>query len=184
MGTSPSKPSLGDIIRAFSRAEQAIAAGCILVIVSIFVPWKGYGGGLGGNLTGLHGVGLLTLLIALATSAFFVARSPFFRNLVALPRLPVTDAVAYIIAGVAEIVTVLLFSSQHGAPLQAMAGFYIALAGGALTAFGGYLVIRGRAAAPAIKADPTTEARVRTGPAKAAEPAGVGGRPTSEGRPT
>jgi hypothetical protein len=137
---------LSEVIRAFTPAERVTGAGCLILIVSVFLPWKGF---YGLTLNGLHGWGLLTLLIALLTTAFVLARSPFFRNIVSLPKLPVTDAVAYILAGAAEAVTIVLFSSQHGAPLTTKFGFYLALLAAALTALGGYLVIRDRASAPA-----------------------------------
>lgn len=144
MSTPSSDRRLREVIHAFTPAERVTGVGCLVLIVSAFLPWKGLDGF---NLDGLHGWGLLTLLIALLTTAFLLARSPFFRNIVTLPKLPVTDALAYIVAGVAEAVTVLLFSSQHGAPLTTKLGFYLALIGAVLTALGGYLVIRGRGTA-------------------------------------
>lgn len=147
VSTSSSKQSLADVVRAFTRAEQVTGAGCIVVIISVFLTWKGYGSAY--TVSGLHSWGLLTLAIALVSSAFFVARSPFFRNTIALPKLPVADAAVYVIAGLAEAVTAFMFSSHYGAPLGTKLGFYLVLLGAILTGLGGYLVIRGRAGAPA-----------------------------------
>lgn len=146
MSTPSSDRRISEVIRAFTPAERVTGAGCLVLIVSVFLPWKGVDGD---NVDGLHGWGLLTLLIAVLTTAFVVARSPFFRNIVTLPKLPVTDALAYIVAGAAEAVTIVLFSGQHGAPLTTEFGFYLALIAAVLTALGGYLVIRGRGAGSA-----------------------------------
>jgi hypothetical protein len=88
--STSSKQSVTDVVRALTRAEQVTGAGCIVVIISVFLSWKGYASF---TVTGLHSWGLLTLAIALVSTAFFVARSPFFRNTVALPKLPVAGAV-------------------------------------------------------------------------------------------
>lgn len=152
MSTQPTKPTLGEVVSSFTRAEQVTAAGCAVVIVSVFLTWKAFPAGIpGGDVNGLHSFGFLTLLIALVTSVYFVARSPFFRNLITTPTLPVTDAVAYVIAGVAEVVTVLLFSSHYGQGRTTQFGFYLALIGAALTAGGGFLALRDRGSQPPPK---------------------------------
>lgn len=146
VGTPTRDRRFSEVIRAFTPAERVTGAGCLIVIVSVFLPWKGFDGV---TVDGLHSWGLLTLLIAVLATVFMLARSPFFRNIVTLPKLPVTDAVAYVLAGAAEAVTILLFSGHYGAPLGTRFGFYLALLGAALTALGGYLVIRDRGSASA-----------------------------------
>jgi hypothetical protein len=146
---SSARPSVGEIVRSVSRAEQAAGGGSLVVIVSTLLTWKGVSaaGYSGPSVDGLHSWGLLTLLIAIIAVIYVIARSPFFRNIVTTPRLPVTDAAAYVIAGAGEIVTALLMSG-HYTGYQTKFGFYIALVGGAITAIGGYLMIRDRGKTP------------------------------------
>jgi hypothetical protein len=73
----------------------------------------------------------------------------------------------YVIAGVAEAVTVFMFSGHYGSPLSTKFGFYVALAGAVLTGLGGYLVIRGRAAGTPVNVEappPVSQERPLGGP--------------------
>jgi hypothetical protein len=154
LSTPPTKPSLSKMVGAFTRAEQFIFGGCILVIVSAFLTWKSYSGV--GGVTGLHSWGLVTVLLALLALAYFLARSPFFRNLVTAPQLPVTDAAAYVLVGAAEIVTIFMFSSHYSGSTTGI-GLYLAVIGAALTALGGFLILKGRDTPP--KKPPATSSR-------------------------
>lgn len=87
-------------------------------------------------MSGLHSWGSLTLLIALASLAYFLIRSPPLRRSVQIRTWAVSDATLFMVAGGAEIVTALLYSGHFaGGTLEI--GFFLELLGGALTALGG-----------------------------------------------
>jgi hypothetical protein len=150
MSTPPGASArLAEFVKPFNRAERLAGSGCLVLLVSMFLTWKSLnapaGAGSGfptAGVNGFHGWGLITLLLVLATSAFVLARSPFFRNTVALPRLPLADGPLLIVAGAAELFTILLFSSEYGEGRHARVGMLLAIAGAALTAAGGYWALR------------------------------------------
>jgi hypothetical protein len=152
---------------ALTPAERFTGIGCVLAVVSVFLPWKGYASV---SVSGLHGWGLLTLLIALCSLLFVVARSPLFRSTIAVRELPVTDATFLLLAGAGEAVTALLFSGHYaGGSLKL--GFYLLLMGAALTAFGGPL------AQLTLGARPAPGAPAAASPEPAQPPLAAGGPP-------
>ena len=147
---------------ALTPAERFTGIGCVLAVVSVFLPWKGYGlatvGGTGVSVNGLHGWGLVTLLIALCSLLFVIVRSPLFRSTIAVRDLPVTDATFLMLAGAGEAVTALLFSGHYAGGSHKL-GFYLLFVGAALTAFGGPLaqLTRGSGSAPVAPAPVSAE---------------------------
>lgn len=126
-----------------SPGRRTVAIGSAVVILSSLLAWKqtrtvDFSSATIGSASenGLHSWGVLTVLIAVATLAYLIVRSPRVSRTVAPRKLPVTDAAAFAIAGCAEIATIILFSNHFpGGSVQL--GFFVALAGAAATALGG-----------------------------------------------
>jgi hypothetical protein len=190
MSQKTNSSRMRDVVGALSTAERVTGVGCVLAFIGVFFKWKANGGSsgttpggysysyAGTSLSGLHSWGSLTLLIALASVAYFVIRSPLFRSTVAVRKLPVGDAAFFMIAGIAEIVTVLMYS-HHFAGGTLKLGFYLTLLGAALTAFGGPLAQRvfGGGAAPGPERPPASNQQFGSGPPVAPG----GGPPNAEG---
>lgn len=153
----PSRPS----IRAgLSTDRRTVAVGSALVILSSLLTWKQtrtveFSTATTGSAsqTGLHSWGVLTVLVAAITLAYVVMRSRLVSRTVAPGKLPVTDGAAFVIAGCAEVATIIMFSNHYpGGSVQP--GFFLAQVGALATALGGALGTAGILAPNATAAAP------------------------------
>lgn len=111
--------------KKLSNGDVAIAAGLIVGFIATFLPWYSVsysysGTGLGsiGNFSDSVGAlsgwsGWLFFLVVLIGIALFVLRT--FLATVALPAMPLDDAMLYLIVGIAMVVTALLYLLTYGA---------------------------------------------------------------------
>ena len=135
-----------DFLAKMSNGDKAIAAGSVVVLVSLFLPWYGWDAGVFGSASvdGFNSWGILTLIALVAVVAFWVIRA-YLADSVKLPDMPVTDDQAYMIGGAVEALGAVLFwlvyhNDNLGlANLGVRYGIFIALVGGVVTAYGGYL---------------------------------------------
>jgi hypothetical protein len=140
--------------------ERLAGAGCLLMLVSLFPTWMGanlyYTGcssctAPGGDKNGFAGIGILVVLVLLATGAFLVMRS------FAATRVPVglagMDSLVYLVAGIVELVCVFVYYAEFhtvstGGARSPSVGLFGAAIAALLTVAGG-LVVRLRAPGPA-----------------------------------
>jgi hypothetical protein len=194
--SSPRKS--GFSLSSFSRAELFVGAGCLLILISLFTSWLSADGA--SAVGAFHGAGFITLLAWLVVVVLFVIRSPLLRNTVEFPALPATDAVAFSIGGVVELVGLLIFLGQYhhdkasGISRHIAFGFILALVGSGLTIFGGASAVRGgrrvlhhdpSSPTPAAPAPPPRETSTPTpeGPGAGSEAPGAGSPAQSPLRP-
>jgi hypothetical protein len=131
------------------RSDQLIAAGSLVVLVSLFLPWFGYDVSVGGfsasgSVDGFHSWGWVTFLALLAVIGLYVVRN-FASEAVKLPDLPFEDGVAYMgLAAIEALGALLFWAAYHGDSIQGVGwgikfGLIIALIGAVATGAGGYL---------------------------------------------
>jgi len=131
------------------RSDQLIAAGSLVVLVSLFLPWFGYdvsvgGFSVSGSVDGFHSWGWITFIALLAVIGLYVVRN-FASDAVKLPDLPFEDGVAYLALAVLEALGALLFwAAYHGDTIEGVGwgikfGLIVALVGAVITGAGGYL---------------------------------------------
>jgi hypothetical protein len=138
--------------------ERLAGAGCLLMLVSLFPTWMGanlyYTGctactAPGGHKNGFAGIGILVVLVLLATVAFLVVRS--FAP-AALPAGAKMDGLVYLVAGIVELVCVFVYYAEFhtvstGGARSPSVGLFGAAIAALLTVAGG-LVVRLRAPGP------------------------------------
>lgn len=136
-----------DFLGKMSDGEKAIAGGSIIVLISLFLPWYGWDLGPFGSdsVDGFASWGWLTFLALLAVVLFWAARR-LFTEQVKLPDMPVSDAAFYMIGGAVEVLGAVLFwLAYHREAVDGIVsvgvkfGTFVAIVGGAVTLFGGYL---------------------------------------------
>src|SRR5258708_40035275 len=100
----------GNFIDELSNGDKAILGGSIVLLVALFLPWKGVDIAFIGSATedGFHAWGLLTFIAFLGVVALWPMRGPL-RDKVTLPEMGVSDAMLYMILGGVEVGTVLLY---------------------------------------------------------------------------
>lgn len=101
-------------LKRFSQADRITGVATAVLFISLFLPWYTYSFGIGSiSLDGLwHGWMYLSLLLCLATIAYFVLRAGYDE----LPfNLPITERQLLLIATVANVVLALIaFLSKPG----------------------------------------------------------------------
>lgn len=137
-----------DFLGKMSDGEKAIGLGSIIVLVSLFLPWYGWDLGPFGSdsVDGFASWGWLTFLGLLGVVVFWALRRLFSQQ-VELPReMPLSDAAIYMIGGGLEVAGAVLFwLAYHRDVINGIVsvgvkfGTFIAIVGGAITLFGGYL---------------------------------------------
>ena len=160
-------------IRASSLGERALVGGSAAVLVALlFLPWMTAvclgtcnGFDFGGDLDGVHGWGLLTLLGLLLVVGLWALRCypdrvqlpPPPRWLVRQPvlarlRARVRDAHVYVLGGAIEVLGVVLFWFEYhrsvdtflSVSVRPSVGWFLALLGAAATIAGGHQLSRER----------------------------------------
>jgi hypothetical protein len=130
----------------FSRGELLVGGGSLLLLISFLMTWMSYQGFIAVGV--VNGIGLLILLAWLGVVALSVVRSPLLRARgMSLPALPMTDAVFFTVAGMVELVCLLLFYIQYhggtgGYHRSAHFGYVLALMGAVLTVAAGVITVR------------------------------------------
>lgn len=136
----PSGPSA--VLSRFTPVELVTGGGCLAFFVGLLLPWMSFQGAL--PVHAWSGIGFVTILAWIAATAWFAVRSPWLRGTVNVSRRNVSDAVVFITAGLVEIVTIIVFYSQHhtvdSLDRSVNIGWVLALLGGLATALGGALV--------------------------------------------
>jgi len=126
-----------DTLRRLSGGDRVLVAGSAVVLLSLLLPW--WDNGLGSTADGFHDWGWLSLLGLLLLAALFSVRNfvPETRR----PELSVSDPVAYMIGGAAEIVGAVVFWLTNNSRLVGGVkyGVFVAVVGGAVTVAGGYV---------------------------------------------
>jgi hypothetical protein len=126
-----------DTVRRLSGGERVIVAGSAIVALSLLLPW--WDNGFDTTANGFHDWGWLTFLSLLLVAALFSLRNlvPAQRR----PELSVSDPVAYMIGGGAELVGAVVFWLTNNSRLigGVKYGVFIAVVGGAVTVAGGYI---------------------------------------------
>lgn len=149
MSPEPNRGAIGGL----SAPERTALIASLVTLVSTFLAWKtapvlavrGISAH-GVTQTGQNSWGLLTMLIAVLLLGFLLLRSPTFRRGAMPVKLRVPDPVFYIVAGIAELVSVLLFST-HFPGGTVKYGYVLALIGAVVTGFAGFLGLRADAVA-------------------------------------
>jgi len=121
--------------KKLSNGDIAVAAGLIVALIAIFLPWYGYsysysgalgisGGSFSASVGGLsYWSGWFFFIFTLIGIGLFVMRT--FVSTVAMPALPVNDAMVYSVIGVLMLVMALLWLIA-GAPGSASGPGYSA----------------------------------------------------------
>ena len=156
-GTEAGNHSAVGIRAMFTRlstGERVIGGASVVLLVALFVDWISVscsgefcGFGSAGGAGGMHGWGWLTFVGLLGVAALLAGRRVVGGH-VTLPELPASDAVLYMAVGGVEVAGCLLFWLQyHGAftssgpfSVGLGLGWPLAVAGGAATIAGGYLI--------------------------------------------
>jgi hypothetical protein len=137
--------------KKLSNGDVAIGAGLIVGLIALFLPWYGFtesfsGFSSSGSVGGLnYWSGWFFFLAVLVGLALFILRT--FVPSVAIPALPMNDAVTYMVVGAVMVVTALLWLLL-GAPASYSApgfsagisfGMIIGLIAGVAVLAGGFL---------------------------------------------
>ena len=145
--------SAGNFLDDLSNGDKAILGGSLVFLIAMFLPWYGADYHFGGfnesaSANGFVSWGWLAFIAFLAVIALWLVRGPMSDS-VKLPDMPTSDAMLYMILGGVEVAGVLLYwlaghndlggFSGPGLSIGVRFGLFIALVGGALTIFGGYL---------------------------------------------
>jgi len=164
-----------DFLAKMSKGDRAIAGGSVIVLVAMFLPWYGWDAGpFSASVDGFNSWGILTFLALLVVVALWLVRT-FTADSVDLSGLPVRDAQLYLVGGGVEALGAVLFwLAYHNngfglANLGVRYGTFVALAGGAVTAYGGYLKQSEPAPSPSAGA-PTPPSSYPSAPPPAAPP--------------
>jgi hypothetical protein len=157
--SEPERVDLRKLVDRFSPEEMVIAAGSLVLLVSLFLNWisvscnGAYCGGAGGGASGFRGWGWLSFLAVIGVAGLLVARR-LVAEKVELPALPASDSVLYMAGGALEILGCLLFWIEYhndfvssGAGIVSISsglgfGWFVALLAGVATVVGGYLTTR------------------------------------------
>lgn len=126
-----------DTVRRWSGGDRILVAGSAIVLLSLLLPW--WDNGFDTTANGFHDWGWLTFLSLLLVAALFSVR-----NLVPesqRPELSVSDPVASMIGGAAELVGAVVFWLTNNSRLLGGVkfGVFVAVVGGAVTVAGGYV---------------------------------------------
>jgi hypothetical protein len=147
--------------------ERLAGIGCLLMLVSLFPTWMGanlyYTGctactAPGGHKNGFAGIGILVVLVLLATAAFLAVRSFAPAMLPAGPAK--MGGLVYLVAGIVELVCVFVYYAEFhtvstGGDRSPSVGLFGAGIAALLTVAGG-LVVRRRAPGP-LSAGPAAD---------------------------
>jgi hypothetical protein len=127
-----------DSLRRLSIGDKVLLAGSVILLVALFLPWWDNGFGVTAN--GFHDWGWLSFLALLLLAALFAVRTVVDESR-RLPELSVSDPVAYMIGGVAEVVGAVVFWLTNNTRImgEVRYGVFVAVVGGAVTIAGGYL---------------------------------------------
>jgi hypothetical protein len=132
----------GKFVDELSNGDKVILGGSLVLLIAMFLPWKGVDLGIYGSATesGFHAWGLLTFIALLCVIALWLLRGPL-RSQFKLPEWGVSDAMLYMILGAVEVVFILLFwvAFDTESVVGVRFGLFIALIGGLATIAGGYL---------------------------------------------
>jgi hypothetical protein len=142
---------------ALGSGERLIGVGCLLLLVSLFPTWMGanlyYTGctscvAPGGHKNGFAGIGILVVLVLLATVALLLVRA--FAG-TALPTA--AGGLVYLVAGIVELVCVFVYYAEFhtvstGGTRSPSEGLYGAAIAALLTVLGALRVRRQPAALP------------------------------------
>jgi hypothetical protein len=157
--SEPERVDLRKLVNRFSPEELVIAAGSLVLLVSLFLNWISvscsgpYCAGAGGGASGFRGWGWLSFLAVIGVAGLLVARR-LLAGKVELPALPASDSVLYMAGGGLEILGCLLFWVEYhndfvssGAGIVSISsglgfGWFVALLAGVATLVGGYLTTR------------------------------------------
>jgi hypothetical protein len=170
--------------KKLSNGDLAVAVGLIVGFVAVFLPWYGVSYSYSGTALGSLGSysssvgalsgwsGWLFFLVVLIGIALFALRT--FAPSVALPAMPLEDAMLYIITGVAMVVFALLYLLTYGAggasgpgySVGVSFGLFVGVIAGAAVAIGG--ILKRTDPQPAIK--PMSAYQNPTTPPPAAPP--------------
>jgi len=144
-----------DFLSKTSDAEKAILGGSLIVLVALFLPWYGWDisatfagvtiASSSGSVDGFASWGWLTFLALLAVVFLWTARR-FLTQQVRMPEMGVSDAALIMILGAVEVAGAVIFWLAYHSGVANLAnegvkfGAFVAIVGGALTIFGGYLM--------------------------------------------
>jgi hypothetical protein len=143
--------------KKLSNGDLAVGGGLIVGLIAIFLPWysasysvsaiAGFGGYSGSSSVGgfNYWTGWFFFLATLVGLALIILRT--FVSQVAIPALPLNDAMAYVVIGVFMVVMALLWLligapgsySSPGFSAGASFGLFIGIIAGAAVAVGGFL---------------------------------------------
>jgi hypothetical protein len=137
--------------RKFSNGDALVGGGLIVAFITVFLPWYSTSVQLGGfsSSGSVGGLGLwagwLFFLVAIVGIVLFVFRN--FVSSVNMPALPQTDAIIFLIVGIALVVLGILWlltgggttASGPGYSAGPSFGLFIGLIAGAVVAVGGFL---------------------------------------------
>lgn len=122
---------------SLSAGDGLLVAGSAVVLLSLLLPW--WDDGFGNHANGFHDWGWMSFVGMLLLVALLAVRNlPETRH---LPELAVSDPLAYIIGGGAEILGAVVFWLTNNSRLVGGVkfGVFICVVGGAVTVAGGYL---------------------------------------------
>jgi hypothetical protein len=109
----------GSLWRSLGLGERLAGAGCLLMLISLFPTWMGtdliYTScsscvAPGGDKNGFAGIGILVVLVLLATAGFLVLR--LFAPTAAPAGLAGVDGLVYLVAGIVELVCVVVYYAE------------------------------------------------------------------------
>jgi len=155
-----------DFLSKMSNADKAILGGSLIVLVSLFLPWWGWDINItvtcitvassSGSVNGFNSWGWITFLALIGVLVLHVSRT-YLTQQVKLPEMGVGDAALYMILGGVEIAGAVIFwlayhSGLSGANEGVKFGAFVAIVGGAVTVFGGYLMQSAATGAPSAGA--------------------------------
>jgi len=139
--------------KKLSNGDVTVAAGLIVGFIATFLPWYGVSYSLGtgiGNFSNSVGAlsswsGWLFFLVVLIGIALFVFRT--LLPTVALPALPIDDALTYLIVGIVMVIMALLYLLTYGASgasgpgysVGVSFGLFLGIIAGAAVGAGGFL---------------------------------------------
>jgi hypothetical protein len=140
--------------KKLSNGDIAVGAGLIVGLIALFLPWYGYtysGGGIlgisgSGSVGGLnYWTGWFFFLAVLVGLALIIMRT--FAPTVAIPALPLNDAVTYMVVGGVMVVMALLWLvlgapasySEVGFSAGVSFGLFVGLIAGIAVVAGGFL---------------------------------------------
>ena len=117
-----------------SLGDGVVAAGCVVTLLALLLPW--WDSGLGVSANGFHDWGWLTFFGLALVIAVLLARLAGVQV-----HLPLDDAAAYMVCGGLEVLGAVVFWFGNNTSITGRVryGVFLGVVGGAVTLIGGYV---------------------------------------------